>query len=191
MATKSDLPPDYSAYKAGPGDNLLAQITAEALNQKEAEAEVARLEEELKAAQNRLKHIAEKVLPELMDKAEMTVCETADGIKVKIKEKIRGSIPKGQERPAFDWLEKHGHDKLIKRKVTIEFGREDQAWARKFAADCAKRKKPLNAKTEETIHPSTLSSFITERLNAGDDVPLATFGVFRQRTTEIEVKGEK
>lgn len=184
------LPPDYSAYKQGPGDNLLAQISGLALEQKEAEAEVERCAEELKAAQNKLKDISERQLPEMMDTAELTTCETKDGILVKIREKIRGSIPKGKERPAFEWLERHGHDKLIKRRVIIEFNREDQAWARKFAADCARRKRPLNAKTEETIHPSTLASFVTEQLQEGVDVPLATFGVFRQRLADITVRGK-
>lgn len=186
----STLPPDYSAFKPGAGDNVLAQISGLALEQKQAEAEVAQLEEQLKAAQNKLKDIAERRLPEMMDAAEVTTCETRDGIVVKVREKIRGSIPKGRERPAFDWLEERGHDSLIKRRVIIEFNRDDAAWARKFEADMRKRKRPLNAKIEETIHPSTLSSFITERLQEGDDVPLETFGVFRQRSAVITVKGE-
>lgn len=187
---KTDLPPDYSAYKQGPGDNVLTAIAGAALEQKRAEAEVARLEDELKAAQNKLRDIAERQLPELMDAAEMTTCETRDGIVVKIREKIRGSIPKGKEAPAFEWLGDHGHDKLIKRRVIIEFNREDAAWARKFEADMRRRKRPLNAKIEETIHPSTLSSFVTEQLQAGVDIPLTTFGVFRQRGAVITVRGE-
>jgi hypothetical protein len=177
--------PDYSEFREGPGDNLLAQISSTALEQKEAEAEVARCEEALKSAQTKLRKIAEEDLPALMDLAEMATCETRDGIIVKIQEKVRGSIPKGRERPAFDWLEEHGHDNLIKRQFVIEFGREDQAWAKKFEADLRKRKKQVNLALKETIHPSTLASFVTEQLQEGVDIPLETFGVHRQRATKI------
>lgn len=177
---------DYSEFRPGPGDNVLAQISAVALEQKQAEAEVARCEEALKAAQNKLKDISEKRLPELMDAAQQTLLITADGIKVKVIQKIRGSIPKGREGPAFSWLEEHGHDDLIKREFKIQFGKEDQAWAKKFEADLRKRKKPVNVARHDTIHPSTLASFVTEQLEAGVDIPLEKFGVHRQRSTKIE-----
>ena len=180
--------PDYSEFKEGPGDNLLAQISLTALEQKEAEAEVARCEDALKIAQNKLKEIADKKLPELMDQAEMTTLTTRDGIVVKVLEKIRGSIPKGKEAKPFKWLEEHGHDDLIKREFKIQFGKEDQAWARKFEADLRKRKKPVNVQRTDAIHPSTLASFVTEQLQAGVDVPLEDFGVFRQRSTKITIK---
>jgi hypothetical protein len=178
--------PDYSQFKPEVGDNLLAQISVTALEQKEAEAEVERCEEALKAAQNKLRLISEKTLPELMDEAEMTTCETRDGIVVKVQEKIRGSLPKGREKPAFAWLEEHGHDDLVKRQFKIEFGKDDQAWAKKFEADLRKRKKPVAVTRSDTIHPSTLASFVTEQLQQGVDIPLDTFGVFRQRSTKIE-----
>lgn len=179
---------DYSAFKEGPGDNLLAQIAVTALEQKEAEAEVERCQDALKEAQNKLRRISEETLPALMDEAEMTTCETRDGIVVKVQEKIRGSLPKGKEQPAFEWLDEHGHDDLIKREFKIQFGKDDQAWAKKFEADLRKRKKPVNVSRSDTIHPSTLASFVTEQLEAGVDIPLDAFGVYRQRSTKITVK---
>lgn len=179
---------DYSEFKEGPGDNLLAQIAATALEQKEAEAEVERCEDALKLAQGRLRKISDEDLPALMDEAEMTTCQTRDGIVVKLQEKIRGSLPKGREQPAFDWLEEHGHDDLIKREFTIQFGKDEEAWAKKFEADLRKRKKPVNVARKETIHHTTLASFVTEQLEAGVAIPLDTFGVYRQRTTKISFK---
>ena len=181
---------DYSDFKAGPGDNLLAQIAATALDQKEAEAEVEKCQDALAAAQAKLRTISEVTLPALMDQAEMTTCETREGIVVKVHEKIRGSLPKGRERPAFDWLEEHGHEGLIKREFVIQFGREDEAWARKFEADLRRRKKPVAVARKDTIHPSTLASFVTEQLQNGVAIPLDAFGVHRQRTTKITLKGD-
>lgn len=181
---------DYSEFREGPGDNLLAQIATTALEQKEAEAEVERCEDALKAAQNRLRLIAEKTLPELMDAARQTQLTTADGIVVKVQEKIRGSLPKGREAPAFAWLEEHGHEDLVKREFKIQFGKDEEAWAKKFEADLRKRKKPVNVSRTDTIHPSTLASFVTEQLEAGVDIPLDAFGVYRQRSTKITIKSD-
>lgn len=181
---------DYSEFREGPGDNLLAQIAATALEQKEAEAEVERCEDALKAAQNKLRLIAEKTLPELMDAARQTQLTTADGIVVKVQEKIRGSLPKGREAPAFAWLEEHGHEDLVKREFKIQFGKDEEAWAKKFEADLRKRKKPVNVSRTDTIHPSTLASFVTEQLEAGVDIPLDAFGVYRQRSTKITIKSD-
>lgn len=179
---------DYSDFKDGPGDNLLARISGLALDQKQAEADVARLEEELKAAQAKLRDIAEHQLPALMDEAEMKICQTRDGITVKVVEKIRGSIPAATAPKAFAWLEEHGHGNLIKREVKVEFGRDEEAWAKKFLADLAKRKKPLKHELKRAVHPSTLASFVTEQLQEGVDIPLDTFGVYRQRSAKIEFK---
>lgn len=176
---------DYTQYKAGPGDNLLAQISATALEQKEAEAEVARCEEALQKAQAKLKDIAEHRLPKLMDEAEQKKLTTKDGIIVDVTETIRGSIPEANFPKAKKWLEEQGDDKLIKRKFEIEFGKADVAWATKFENDLKKRKKPLKYKVKESVHPSTLASYVTEKLQKGVAIPLDTFGVFRQRKTKI------
>ncbi len=179
---------DYSDFKDGPGDNVLARISGLALDQKEAEAEVARCEEALKKAQERLRDISEHQLPALMDEAEVKECVTKDGIKVKIVEKIRGSIPKDNADRAFGWLEEHGHGKLVKREFKIEFGKGDEAWAKKFQQDLDKRKKKLKYEVKRGVHPSTLASFVTEQLQEGVDIPLDTFGVYRQRSSKIDFK---
>lgn len=179
---------DYSDFKDGPGDNLLAQIGATAQEQKRAEAEVARLEEALTKAKENLRDIAERRLPELMDAAEAADFTTKDGLKVVIAETIRGSIPKANEARAFKWLEDHDHPHLIKRQFTIEFGKDQEAWAKKFEGDLAKRKKPLNVKRKNSVHPATLQSFIREQLEKGVDIPLDVFGAFRQRVAKVIVK---
>lgn len=181
---------DYSEFKDGPGDNVLAQLSAMAMEQKQAEAEVARLEEELKKAQAKLKDLSEHKIPELMDAAEVKEFTTKDGIKIKIVEKIRGSIPEANAPKAFAWLEEHGHDNLIKREFKIEFGKNEEAWARKFEADLKKRKRPLKVRLKRAVHPSTLASFINEQLENGVDFPMDTFGVYRQRFSKIEFKEE-
>lgn len=169
-------------------DNILAALSAAAMDQKRKEAEVARIEEQLAVAQAELKTIAEHTIPELMDAAEMESFTTKDGIVIKIVQKIRGSIPKATEAKAFEWLKDNKHDDLIKREFKIGFGKEEETWANKFLADLKKRKRPLAFEVKRTVHPSTLASFVTSQLEQGVDFPMDIFGVFRQRSSKIELK---
>lgn len=188
-STMSDY--DYDDLKQevrGAGDNILAQLAGLALEQKRAEAEVAKAEEALAVAKTELKRLCEQEIPDLMDKAETSDHTTKDGIRIKIKEKVHGSIPKANEEKAFTWLKEHNHDALIKREFKIQFGKDEEAWAQKFLKDLQKRKRPLAFELKRAVHPSTLSSFVTSQLESGVDFPMDIFGVFRKRSSEIEVK---
>lgn len=176
---------DYSEFKDGPGDNLLAQISATALEQKEAEAKVAKLEEELQVAKDTLRDISERRLPELMDSAEMTSFTLSDGTKIEVNEKIRAGIPPKTQGQAFMWLKEHGHDALIKNQITVDFDREQEDIAEKFAENLREKWDDVRFKQKKTVHASTLASFIKEQLSEGIDIPLDIFGAFRQRFSKI------
>lgn len=171
-----------------PNDNILAQLAGAALDQKRAELAVTKAEETLALAQAELKRLSERVIPELMDAAETTSHTTKDGIVIKMTEKIRGSIPKATEAKAFQWLKDNEHDDLIKREFKIQFNKDEEAWAEKFTRDLNQRKKKLAYEVKRSVHPSTLASFVTGQLEAGEDFPMDIFGVFRQRASKIEFK---
>lgn len=179
---------DYREFKDGPGDNILAQISAVAQEQLEAEAKVARIEEDLRKAQAELRDIAENRLPALMDAAEQAKLTTKDGIEVQVSEKIRASIPEANKEKAFAWLEENNHGRLIKREFKIEFGKDEEAWANKFERDLARRKRQLRVARKKAVNPMTLASFVKEQLSEGVAVPLDLLGAFRQRFTKVKVK---
>lgn len=179
---------DYSAYKAEPGQNLIQQISQTAVELKDAQALVAAIEDQLKEAKANMVHLGEKVLPELMDAAEMTSFTTKEGIVVGVSERIRASIPAKTHKGAIAWLEANGEAGVIKRTFTIEFGRDDNTWADKFEADMKKRKRVLPFKRKTAVHPQTLAKTITGKLEAGVEVPMETFGAFRQRFTTVKIK---
>jgi hypothetical protein len=184
---------DYTDHLPKAGDNILAVISGVALEQKQAELKVARLEEELKAAKEELRVIAEDRLPQLMDDAKQTTLTTTDGIQIEVKTTVRGSIPKTNPGPALEWLEKNGHGNLIKRSFDIVFGKDDEAWAKKFQSDLDKRKKKLNYKIERGVHASTLQAFVRNQLEEGaiDSDAMKVLGVFEQRVSSIDYPEEK
>ncbi len=187
----TDQEHDYSAWETEePGGNLMGRIEGLAQEQLDAQARVETIEAQLAEAKAALTLVKETKLPNLLEEAQLGKSKvvTPGGIIITLKEEIRGSIPKGKEEPAHAWLEKNGNGALIKRTVTIDFNKEQEAWARKFMRDCAQRKKPLNLKLVRGVHTSTLRSFIKTALAEGVAIPLDTFGAFRQRFTNVKVK---
>lgn len=185
---------DYSRYeeeaeKSFASDTLLRCISQLAQEQVAAESVVATLEAQLTEAKLSLSEIRDRRVPQILDELGIEEFTTQDGIKVSIKEKIRGSIPKTKEAEAFRWLDDHNQGNLIKRQFVIEFGKGDEGWANKFEGDLKKRKKPLNVARKKAVHPSTLQAFITSQLKEGKDIPLDVFGVYRQRSSKVTVKG--
>lgn len=182
---------DYTAFRDAPNANIMAVISGLAREQANAELEVAQAEQALKEAKERLRAIAEVRLPEVLKEAQVTECITIDGIKVKLKATIRGSITKEKQADAFKWLEENGHGDLIKNIFEIKFNRDEQAWAAKFQRDLAQRKKPVRAEIKRSVHPQTLAAFVAEELRAGKDIPMATLGVFEQKLSSIEFSEDK
>lgn len=182
---------DYSQYKdeaPKAGGNILARLGGLARDQLHADARVTHLTEELKQAKEILRHISENQLPTLMEEAGQAEDITVDGLHIEMRSVIRGSIPKATENVAFAWLEKHGHERLIKRQFTIDFGKEQDAWANKFERDCARRKKPLTMKRKKTVAPPTLQAFVRTQLEEGIPIPMDIFGVHRQRFAKVKVR---
>jgi hypothetical protein len=179
---------DYSEFATPIGDNSMARLSGLAKLQKEREQRVAELQRQLQEAQDELEQIAGKELPELMQDLRLENFTTSDGITINIKESIHCSIPKARQDEAFEWLEKAGDDGMVKRKFIIAFNRDEEAWANKFRADLAKRKKPVNAIIERKVEPPTLKSYVTKKLEAGEPIPQELFGVHRRKIATVEVK---
>lgn len=166
----------------GGGD--LSRLSALADMQAQQEAEVLRIEAELQKAKEKLTDLAERQIPELMDKVGMDEFKTKSGLVVKIDEKIRASIPKLKKPYAFAWLREHGNDSIIKRSLSVAFGRGEDDLANELCSRLSQE--GFSIKDDESVHASTLTSFVKEKLQAGEDIPIDLFGVYRQRVSKIK-----
>lgn len=178
--------PDYSHVSGitQPGDNLVAALANMADQQEAAEAEVARLESLLDEAKTNLRRIVEHEIPSLMDGLEGTI-NLPDGRKVTIAEKIRASVKKEVKPIAMRWLDDNGHGGIVKRQFIIEFGKDQEEWARAFRQQLAESRVPLNVKEERNVQWQTLDAWVREQLAEGNQLP-EVFGVFRQRFAKIK-----
>lgn len=187
--TNPEAADGYLAYtEAESKDNdKLQQLTKLAEEQRRLEDLIARSEVKLGEYREQFKAIAERQLPNLMDELELEEFKTKSGLKIKVSEKIRASIPEARMDEAIQWLDENKHDKLVRRLFVIQFNKEEEDWANKFQRDLRQRKKPVNCTQKKDIHNRTLVSFVTRELEAGNELPLDLFGVFRQRVSLVEV----
>lgn len=176
------IEPDH--YAPVFGDNILAQISAVARQIIEAKTAVQEAEETLKASQRHLEHLQQTVLPELMQDAGQEQVTTLEGLRVTLKQVVRGTPSRENEYQAFRWLRDNGHGGIIKSQVQASLGKVDQETAQN-AVDSL-RKMGFDAGAKETVAWQTLGSLVKELLTTGEDVPLDTLGV--RVWTEAEVK---
>lgn len=135
---------------------------------KEREAEVDRLEAELKAAKAAHRMVIETMLPDAMLQAGLRKYETADGHKVEVVPFVDCSIRSEFKRDAFEWLLAHGHGGIIKTEVTVKFAAGDKE-ARSLAAKLATDGYTFDV--DDSIHAGTLKKWAREALEEGATLP--------------------
>lgn len=178
-AEQGDTPPEAGSNMKAVLEDQIKQLDME-------DQEIARLEAALKEAKDRRTKLVEMVIPETF--ADMGLDDDSvikvNGKGVTIKEHVFAS-PKAADKPkVYDWLEEHGHGGLIKRVVTVPFGRgkEEQEAAEKLVADYPDH----NGVFERKVAPQTLRSFVTQELANGTDIPMELFNVTTKRVAQVK-----
>jgi len=147
---------------------------------------VADLEDELKRAKKELAQIEEQDLPELLDEVGLSEFTLADGTRYGVKESVHASISKANEDAAMQWLHDSGNAGLIKSMVTVSFSKGQEAQAQAIYDLIAQQEFVGSMGKSRKVEPSTLRAFVKRQLEAGADIPLETFGVFKRRKVEIK-----
>jgi len=176
-----------------PTDDELANVRALAQLQVRLEERIAKGEAflaELKAAH---KKVAEGQLPLAMKALGLEKFSLVGGAEITVKKFTAASIPKDRAAEAFEIVEGLGEGSIIKHAITILFGRDEDAWARKFMRDMARRKKPLVHTRKDWIEPSTLGKFVRDGVSRlrreGRDpfevLPKEVFGIYEGEATNV------
>lgn len=153
-----------------------------------AEEEVAQAEKALATAKKKLARLSEYVIPDVMEEMGINEYKTNDGLTIKLKQAIRASISEVNRSDAFDWMTDHDHEAMIKTSIVIEkpallddFNNADEL---KEALQLVMQNLPSSE--NKSIHSSTLSAFVRDKLEDGEEIPLDTFSVFRQVTSVVK-----
>lgn len=135
------------------------------------EAFILKKEAELKDLKERLRLMKEAEMPPKMKMIGMKEIPLLNGDKVQLKDVLSVSCKEDHRELMYNWLEEPevGAESIVKRTVVISFGRDDQAWFKKFVRDMEQRKKPLDYYVSRKVEPSTLKKWVTERKDQGKD----------------------
>jgi len=156
----------------GPTAEQLAAVVQLAQLQLDLDARIAEATAGLEALTAERRDVAERQLPDALTEAGLRSFALVDGSTVGVEEKIFGSVNKANA-PAFHaWLIEHGHGDLIKRALTADCGRGDEALLEKLRTFITGTLGGSVKVTEkEGVHPQTLGAFVREQLARGVELP--------------------
>ena len=182
-----------------PSSNEIGAIAEMASRMLDLQDEINRTEELLKQRKQDLTKLAEQDLPDLMQELNIKDFTLRNGAKVQVDDFISGTVPsagaidraKGDDRVnmeirqqhCFDWLRGNGAGDLIKNNVEVQFGRNEDDVCVEFDGELNSR--AINYKRSVGVHPSTLNSFIKERMSEGKEVPHDLFKIYTGRRAKI------
>lgn len=158
----------------------------------QAELAVAKMEEDLKAAQSLMTNIRTQLLVKAMEEAGSVEFTTTDNHKVSLSHFVSGSLPREVEprRAAFETLDGMGAGSLIKTNMMLFFDKGEKKLVDKANALLLKNK--FTPHIDQTVNTNSLHAFIREQLKLGKETHAEKLGLFVGQTTKItQVKAKK
>ena len=182
MSIQNLFEKDAEAFQVA--DNSLSSLSALGRRAKEIEKEIEEQDSLLKGLKEQYRKLTEETIPEAMTELGMKKFTMDDGSEVSIKPFYSASVTEARRAEAFQWLRDNGFDDIIKNTVSVRFGRgEDELCARLlnllgsngYPADQA-----------EKIEPMTLTAWVKEMVERGNEFPTELFGAYIGRKAFIK-----
>jgi len=180
----------YADFRDEPGENFKAVLRTLAQELLEAQDNVEAAEAVLEKRNAELKDISEHRIPQATEGMDGTF-DLGDGRELELKEHIRASIAGEKRVPAISWLDQNDYGHIVKRQVIVEFGKGEEERTNAFLKKLAELQDEedigkLVYKTNYSVHPQTLVSFVKEQLKEGVALPVDVFGIYRQRVAKVK-----
>lgn len=172
------------AQEAGYSGDMLAALSALINTQIELEDKLNDLERQSDETKFKLREISEKRIPELMLSLNIKTITHESGAGVSCEKYYAGSISEERAPAAFAWLRDNDLDSLIKRSITVDYGKGEDEAADMLSAEL--EEKGLGFKDKASVHPQTLKALIKERIEGGLEMPTDIFGVVTGMKTKIK-----
>ena len=153
---------------------------------KDLKKQVEEQEEKLSLLKNKTRDLEERVIPEMMQEAGVSLLKLADGSTVEVKPFYAAKIPESRVEEAFSWLRGKGFEDLIKNTVTASFSRGQDNQVSELIKVCEDNGFAYNKK--EKVEPMTLKAFVKEQVETGKELPFDLFGVYIANKTKITNK---
>ena len=119
----------------------------------------------------------------MMTEMNISTLKLADGSAVEVKPVYGASIPVAKKEEAYTWLRENGLGDLIKNKISVAFGRNEDNKAMAYATLAqGQGYEPIQ---KLKVEPMTLKALVRERLESGQEMPSDLFNVFAGNRTKI------
>jgi hypothetical protein len=178
--------PDMTPEEQGRSLEKLVELAFEL---KRKDSEVVAATEALATVKGEADKLRGITIPNLMERLKMQSFKLEDGSTIDVKKDIKVSLSEERKPAGLAWVREQGHGGIIKTSVELSFGKGEEAKAKE--AEALLREKGFIPVVGEGIHAQTLKSFVKERMEAGDNIPLATFGVFEFKEAKITLPKTK
>lgn len=167
----------------------LKKLRALALAQAMFEQYVVEVENYMKAIKAEYDTLTGETIPDLMDELGIPKLSISDTQTIEIQDKINASLSNGNAEAGCDWLEAQGDGALIRRSVGYNFNNKEGELAQKVIDAMAEL--GVEADVKRTVHHSTLSAYVRNKLKDGEEVPFDILGVFSRRSSKITEKSKE
>jgi hypothetical protein len=154
----------------------------------EAEKEVLKAEKALKEATAARDKIAMEQIPEALDLAGLEELKLKGGTVIGLQEILGVTVKKENKQRVLNWIEKEGHGKMIKRKLSVSFNKDQEEKVealRKLLVD----EHRLSAKEDREYASQTLKKVIKERIEEGKSVPDDIINIYQAKKAKF-IKGQ-
>ena len=143
-------------------------------------------EKKLSLLKNKARDLEERIIPEMMQEAGVSLLKLSDGSTVEVKPFYAAKIPESRVEEAFSWLRGKGFEDIIKNTVTASFNRGQDNEVSELIKVCEEH--GFNYNKKEKVEPMTLKAFVKEQVEGGKELPFDLFGVYIANKTKITNK---
>ena len=143
-------------------------------------------EESLSLLKHKARDMEERIIPEMMQEAGVSLLKLSDGSTVEVKPFYAAKIPESRVEEAFSWLRGKGFEDIIKNTVTASFNRGQDNQVSELIKVCEEH--GFNYNKKEKVEPMTLKAFVKEQVEGGKELPFDLFGVYIATKTKITNK---
>ena len=152
----------------------------------ELQSQLKEKEESISLLKHKIRDMEERIIPEMMQQAGVSLLKLKDGSTVEVKPFYAAKIPESRNDEAFNWLRDNGHGDMIKNILTanIDEGKDNQVGA--LIELCEKL--DFSYAQKQKVEPMTLKAFVKEQVEKGKEVPFDMFGVYIANKTKITKK---
>jgi hypothetical protein len=161
-------------------------ITDKCNHLKDLKSQIEQEEEKISLLKNKARDLEERIIPEMMQEAGVSLLKLSDGSTVEVKPFYAAKIPESRVEEAFGWLRSKGFEDLIKNTVTASFNRGQDNQVSELIKVCEENGFAYNKK--EKVEPMTLKAFVKEQVETGKELPFDLFGVYIANKTKITNK---